>query len=126
MTEPRACACRCEATVPLELESVGRCITHFILSIEQTCAQMHKDIVLGGIDAERRAAVATYITECAQLLARVSSNLRLTDELKRRVLCSFLCLMNLREKLDRAASARPVAGSSTGSPATMRSAVAAG
>jgi hypothetical protein len=126
MSKPHSCACSCETPVPLELESVGRCVTHFILSIEETCAQMHREIVLRGVDAERHAAVATYITECAQLLARVSSNLRLTDELKRRILSGFLCLMNLREKLDRACNSRPVARPSMGSPATARGAVAAG
>jgi hypothetical protein len=104
MTTPQPCACRCETPVPPELESVGRCVTHFISSVEQTCAQMHREIVLRGIDVERQATVASYICESAQLLARVSSNLRLTDELKRRILCSFLCLMNLREKLERVCS----------------------
>jgi hypothetical protein len=108
MSSPQSCICRCETPVPPELESVGRCVRHFISSVEQTCAQMHREIVLRGIDVERQAAVASYICESAQLLARVSSNLRLTDELKRRILCSFLCLMNLREKLDRVCSVRLV------------------
>ena len=126
MSEQHSCICRCETTVPPELNSVGRCVTHFILSVEQTCAQMHREIVLSGVDAERQAAVANYICESAQLLARVSSNLRLTDELKRRILSSFLCLMNLREKLDRACSVRSVTRLSPKLPALAGSAVAAG
>ena len=118
-------SCRCGTLVPLELESVGQCVTHFISSLEQTCAQMHREIVLCGVDPEREGAVARYITECAQLLARVSSNLPLPDELKRRVLSSFLCLMNLRETLDRGRSVRLVKLRSSDSAAVARSAVAA-
>lgn len=110
MSKPQSCISRCETPVPPELESAGRCVTHFISSVEQTCAQMHREIVLRGVDVERQAAVASYIFESAQLLARVSSNLRLTDELKRRILSSFLCLMNLREKLDRASGVAATTG----------------
>ena len=51
---------------------------------------------------ERRAEMATYVSGCALLLARVGSNLCLSDDLKRRILCTFLSLMNLRENLERA------------------------
>lgn len=113
MSEPLLCS-RCKTTVPPELETVGWCLTHFLASVEQTCAEMHREIVLRGPDLERRAAVAGYIRESAQLLAQVGSTLRLSDDLKRRILSSFLCLMNLREKLDRISSVhvaerRPVA-----------------
>lgn len=108
MSNQQSCVCRCETSVPPELQSVGRCVAHFTLSIEQTCTELHREIVLRGVDAERQASVAGYISECAVLLARVSCNLRLSDELKRRILSSFLCLMNLREKLDRVSSLRLV------------------
>lgn len=126
MSEQHSCLCRCDTTVPPELKSVGRCVTHFISSVEQTCAQMHREIVLIGVDEERQAAVASYICESAQLLAQVSSNLRLTDELKRRILCGFLCLMNLREKLDRVYSVRSAARQPSNLPALAGSAVALG
>lgn len=87
---------------------------------------MHREIVLRGVDGERKAAVASYIRENAQLLARVSSNLRLSDDLKRRILSSFLCLMNLREKLDRVRSVRLVERRPSGLAAVAGSAVAAG
>ena len=108
MSKQQFCVCRCDTPVPPELESVGRCVTHFISSVEQTCAEIHREIVLRGVDAERQAAVTNYICESAQLLARVSSNLCLTDALKRRILWSFLCLMNLRETLNRVCSVRLV------------------
>jgi len=87
---------------------------------------MHREIVLHGVDGERQAAVARYVVECTQLLARVSSNLRLTDELKRRILSSFLCLMNLRDTLDRVRSVHPVAHRPSGLPAVAGSVVAVG
>jgi len=65
---------------------------------------MHRQVALRKATAERRAEMATYISECALLLARVTSNLCLSDDLKRRILCTFLSLMNLRENLERAPS----------------------
>jgi hypothetical protein len=67
---------------------------------------MHREIVLCEVTAERRGEVATYIGECALLLAQVASGRRLSDDLKKRILCSFVSLMNLRENLDRTASSQ--------------------
>jgi hypothetical protein len=123
MSSEQRCECRCKTPVPQELKSVGRCVPHFIASVEQACAQMHRELVVRGTDPDREAAVASYISECAQLLARVSSNLRLSDDLKPRILTSFLCLMNLREKLDRV---RSVERRPSGSAAVAGSLVATG
>lgn len=109
MSEPskhRTCISHCIAPVPAELQSVGLCVSHFTLSVEQTCAEMHRQIALRRATEERQAEVAIYIGECAQLLARVTSNLCLSDDLKKRILSTFLSLMNLREKLERAANHR--------------------
>lgn len=65
---------------------------------------MHRQVALRKATAERRAEMATYVSECALLLARVTSNLCLSDDLKRRILCTFLSLMNLKENLERAPS----------------------
>jgi hypothetical protein len=62
---------------------------------------MHRQIALRKATPERRAEMATYVRECALLLARVTSSLCLSDDLKRRILCSFVSLMNLRENLER-------------------------
>ena len=48
----------------VQLESAGR--THFISSVEQTCAEIHREIVLRRVDVELWAAVASYICESAQ------------------------------------------------------------
>ena len=98
------CRCRCNAPVPAELKPVGLCVSHFTLSVERTCDEMHRQIALRQADVERQAEVATYMGECASLLARVASNLCLSDDLRRRMLSTFLSLMNLRENLERATS----------------------
>ena len=83
---------------------MGLCVSHFTLSVERTCDEMHRQIALRQADVERQAEVATYMGECALLLARVASNLCLSDDLRRRMLSTFLSLMNLRENLERATS----------------------
>jgi hypothetical protein len=111
MGEPgdlRACIPRCKLSVPTELDSVGLCVHHFTLSVEEACAEMHRQLALRKATVERRSEMATYVSECAQLLARVTSNLCLSDDLKRRILCTFLSLMNLREILERAPSGHPL------------------
>ena len=40
----------------VQLESAGR--THFISSVEQTCAEIHREIVLRGVDVELRAGAS--------------------------------------------------------------------
>ena len=103
-SEYRACIPRCKLLVPPELDSVGLCVYHFTWSVEEACAEMHRQVALRKATVERRAEMATYVSECALLLARVTSNLCLSDDLKRRILCTFLSLMNLRENLERAPS----------------------
>jgi hypothetical protein len=95
---------RCEALVPSELDSAGLCVLHFTLHVEQNCAELHRQIALRGATPERQAAVAIYVVECASVLARITSNLCLSDDLKRRILSTFLSLMNLRDKIARPAS----------------------
>ena len=103
-SEYRACIPRCKLPVPAELDSVGLCVYHFTWSVEEACAEMHRQVALRKATVERLAEMAAYVSECALLLARVSSNLCLSDDLKRRILCAFLSLMNLRENLERVPS----------------------
>ena len=104
----RVCIPRCKLPVPTELDSVGLCVHHFTWSVEEACAEMHRQLALRKATVERRSEMATYVSECALLLARVTSNLCLSDDLKRRILCTFLSLMNLRENLERAPSGHPL------------------
>ena len=108
MSDPgqqRSCIFHCQAPVPLELEADGLCVLHFILSMEQACAEMRRETAASRASAARQAEIANYIGASALRLAQLATGgLRLSDELKKRVLTTFLTLMNLRENLDRAAS----------------------
>lgn len=100
----------CKGTVPHVLESTSKlCVMHFTLSIEAECAEMRRETVLGRAAHERQVEIIRYIAENGELLARTAtSGMHLTDELKARILNTFLTLMNLRENLDRAALRQPV------------------
>jgi hypothetical protein len=82
---------------------------HFTLTIEQACAEMRRETVLGRAPHERQVEIIHYIAERGEMLARAAtSGMHLSDELKARVLNTFLTLMNLRENLDRSALRQPV------------------
>ena len=99
----------CKAAVPTDLESAKLCLMHFTLAIEQACAEMRRETVLGRAPHERQVEIIHYIAEHGEMLARAAtSGMHLTDELKARVLNTFLTLMNLRENLDRSALRQPV------------------
>jgi len=104
-------ACRttgCKLSVPRELDSQGLCLLHFTLQLEQKCADLRRETVMGNAPHERQVEIMEYIASQGELLARVStSGMHLADELKARVLSTFLTLMNLRESLDRAAQRMP-------------------
>ena len=56
----------------------------------------------------RQVEIIRFIAEHGEMLARAStSGLHLADEMKARILNTFLTLMNLRENLDRAALRQP-------------------
>lgn len=97
----RSCIPGCKLPVPTELDSVGLCVYHFTWSVEGACAEMHRQVALRLATSQRRADMVTYIAECGLLLARVTANLCLSDDLKKRVLCAFQSLMNLRDNLER-------------------------
>jgi hypothetical protein len=105
LPEQRLCIARCNSFVPQELCSTGLCVSHFTFKVEKACAEMHRQIAVSGVSDERQAEIAVYVGECSMLLARVASSLALSDVLKRRVLSTFLSLMNLRETLQRAGTA---------------------
>lgn len=101
-------ACRiagCKAAVPEELAQEMSCPLHFTVGVEQKCADLRRETVGGAPDEGRRAEIVRYLGEAGQTLARVATgNQRLPDELKARILNTFLTLMNLRENMERAAA----------------------
>ena len=108
MTEP----CKisgCKHDVPPALTDKELCVLHFTLSLESGCAEMRRETALGTAPHDRQREILRFITENGERLARVAtSGLHLTDDLKARVLSTFLTLMNLRENLDRAAMRTPM------------------
>jgi hypothetical protein len=106
---PRSMAMPCKVTgckndsPPALAEQQQVCVLHFTLSIEGSCAEMRRETALGNAPHERQREIMRFITESGERLARVAtSGLHLTDDLKARILSTFLTLMNLRENLDRA------------------------
>ena len=98
----------CKHDVPAALAEQKLCILHFTLSLEASCAEMRRETALGSTPLERQREIMGFITENGERLARVAtSGLHLSDDLKARVLSTFLTLMNLRENLDRAVLRMP-------------------
>ncbi len=99
------CILGCRAPVPAELVAESLCVLHFLLGAEKACAEMRHETATGGLCPDRRAEIEKYVATSAMKLACVSTgNQRLSDEMKKRVLTTFLTLMILRENLDRVAS----------------------
>jgi len=94
--------------VPGSLAERDLCVLHFTLSLEHACSDMRRETVLGTAPHERQKEIILFIAENGERLARVAtSGLALSDDLKARVLSTFLTLMNLRENLDRAVMRTP-------------------
>ncbi|HEX4537673.1 MAG TPA: hypothetical protein VN850_06575 [Candidatus Acidoferrales bacterium] len=92
----------CKTEVPPALREDQVCVLHFTLSVENSCAGMRRETALGNAPHERQREIMKFIAEHGERLARVAtSGLPLTDDLKARILSTFLTLMNLRENLDR-------------------------
>jgi hypothetical protein len=108
MTEPlqhTPCLRDCNAPVPAELHAESLCLPHFVLSVEQTCAEMRREAAMDKPSPARRMEIQAYIKATALKLSDVTTGgTRLSDELKKRVLTNFLTLMNLQESVDRAVS----------------------
>jgi hypothetical protein len=94
--------------VPAALDAERLCVLHFTLGVEKACSEMRRETVLGNASHARQVEIIHYIADHGEMLARVAtSSLHLPDEMKARILSTFLTLMNLRENLDRAALRQP-------------------
>ena len=94
--------------VPATLDAERLCVLHFTLTVEKACSEMRRETVLGNASHARQVEIIRYIADHGEVLARVAtSGLHLPDEMKARILSTFLTLMNLRENLDRAALRQP-------------------
>jgi hypothetical protein len=97
------CMFGCTAPVPPELAAERMCVFHFTQSIEKSCSEMRRETSRNGeVSAQRQAQLARSLQAYAAVLASVSMGpQRLTDELKKRILTTFLTLMVERENLCR-------------------------
>src|ERR1700690_644424 len=99
---PPCCVPGCGTLVPVELQSEGFCVSHFLSSAEKACSEMRREAATGESSAARRAELESYVAAAAMKLTLIGTgSARLTDEIKKRVLTTFLTLMILRENLDR-------------------------
>jgi hypothetical protein len=99
-----SCLPGCHTPVPHELEDERLCVLHYILSVERACSGMRRETVVGGSNPARQSEIGSYVRNTAEKLSHVAVvSPPLSDEMKKRVLTTFLTLMNLRESLDRSA-----------------------
>src|SRR5215469_17992026 len=97
--------CWCQVPVPQELVAESLCLVHFIISIDHDCADLRRETAQGRTSPERQSEIAAYVKSTALKLTEVAtSRTRLSDEFKKRILTTFLTLMNLQESLDRSAN----------------------
>ena len=98
----QCCTPGCGTIVPAELTLEGFCVPHFLSSAEKACSEMRREAATGESNAARRAELEAYVAASAMKLALIGTgSVRLSDEIKKRVLTTFLTLMILRENLDR-------------------------
>jgi CRISPR/Cas system-associated protein Cas7 (RAMP superfamily) len=80
-------------------------MNHFLIEVERDCADLRREIAQGKTLVERQSEISSYVKSTAMKLTDVAtSRLRLSDELKKRILTTLLTLMNLHESLDRSAN----------------------
>jgi len=95
----------CKTNVPSELEIEGLCVLHFIALIENTCADMRRETTMDRTPTSRCSEMTDYIKTTAMKLSFVATgSARLTDDTKKRILTTFMTLMNLQENIERSAS----------------------
>jgi hypothetical protein len=100
-----ASLCWCQVPVPQELENEVLCVQHFLTTIEHDCSELRREIAIGKTTPMRQAEIADWMKITAGKLTNVAiGRLRLSDEYKKRILTTFLTLMNLQESLDRSAN----------------------
>lgn len=95
----------CKADVPAELAGEHICPQHYTLEVESRCAEFRRESAVIPPETARRQEILHFLTITGERLSRIAiGNARLADEMKARILSTFLTLMNLRESLDRSAA----------------------
>lgn len=95
----------CRAEVPGELVPEGLCLHHYTVQVDLNCSGMRRETALNVLSAERREEILQYLAATGEHLAHLATgHIALSDEMKARILNTFLTLMNLRESLERSAN----------------------
>jgi hypothetical protein len=101
----KCCTPGCGTLVPVEVETEGLCVPHFLSAAEMTCTEIRREAAAGMSSPARLAEFGAYVAASAMKLALIGTgSSRLSDEIKKRILTTFLTLMILRENLDRPAN----------------------
>lgn len=78
---------------------------HFLSFADKICAEIRRETATGDSDDTRRAEIESYVSGSAVKLALIGTGrVRLSDDVKKRVLTTFHTLMILHENLDHTAS----------------------
>jgi len=106
-----ASLCWCQLPVPQELETEVLCVQHFLITVEHDCSELRREVAVGKTTPARQVEIADWIKSTANKLTIVAyGRLRLSDDYKKRILTTFLTLMNLHESLDRSANRATTTG----------------
>jgi len=93
----------CKFEVPEALAEGGLCVHHYLVWLDGNCAAMRRETAPSGATAKRHDEIADFIREHGERVSHVATGgLRLSDDMKARILNTFLSLINLRENLERA------------------------
>jgi|SRR5579871_2376627 len=106
-----ASLCWCHVPVPQELQTEVLCVQHFLSTVEHDSSEFRREIAIGRTTPVRQAEIADWVKATANKLTVVAyGRLRLSDEYKKRILTTYLTLMNLNESLDRSANRASTTG----------------
>jgi hypothetical protein len=93
----------CKFEVPDALNEGGLCVHHYLVWLDGNCAAMRRETAPSGATTARHDEIADFIREHGERVSHVATaGIRLTDDMKARILNTFLSLINLRENLERA------------------------
>src|SRR5579864_7814780 len=100
MATALSCLQGCLVPVPPELAAERLCAFHFTQSIEESCREIRRENAHGKLTAERHVLIGRSLVNYSAKLASVATGTQqLSDELKKRILTTFLTLMTTRESL---------------------------
>jgi hypothetical protein len=93
----------CKLEAPAALAESALCAHHYLIWLDGQCAAMRRETAPSGASPARHDEIAAFIRDQGELLSHVATGgSRLSDDMKARVLNTFLSLINLRENLERA------------------------